>query len=163
MGMWVYWEFCSDAIHQVFSSIPGMWRCLYRFFCSALQQWKAHLSSEVERVIMQGVGLEHLPQEKVMIAIALTLVKRVCIQAPVLLRYLFQTAAQYINPERALWRSRSTLGGNDSWIWNWHLLLVISWLWKERCWLASSSTFFKNNTKASTLKLLCYSITCLVA
>lgn len=71
---------------------------------SASSQWKAHLTSEVERVLRHGVGLEHLPQEKVIIALALTLVKRVCMQAPVLLRDLFRTAVQYINPEGGLWR-----------------------------------------------------------
>uniref|UniRef100_A0A3Q0RZM5 BH3-interacting domain death agonist n=1 Tax=Amphilophus citrinellus TaxID=61819 RepID=A0A3Q0RZM5_AMPCI len=59
-------------------------------FVSPFQQWKAHLTSEVERVLRHGVGLEHLPQEKVIIALALTLVKRVCMQAPELLRDLFR-------------------------------------------------------------------------
>ncbi|XP_034734950.1 BH3 interacting domain death agonist [Etheostoma cragini] len=65
------------------------------------EQWKDYLTREVRRVMSQGVGLEHLPQERVMMALTLTLVKRVCEQAPWLLRNLFHTALQYINAARA--------------------------------------------------------------
>ncbi|XP_032378920.1 BH3 interacting domain death agonist [Etheostoma spectabile] len=65
------------------------------------EQWKDYLTREVRRVMSQGVGLEHLPQERVMMALTLTLVKSVCEQAPWLLRNLFHTALQYINAARA--------------------------------------------------------------
>ncbi|XP_044049388.1 BH3 interacting domain death agonist [Siniperca chuatsi] len=64
---------------------------------SPSEQWKDHLTWEVDRVIRQGVGLEHLPQERVIMALTLTLVKGVCEQAPRLLRNLFNTALQYIS------------------------------------------------------------------
>uniref|UniRef100_A0A669EVJ0 BH3-interacting domain death agonist n=1 Tax=Oreochromis niloticus TaxID=8128 RepID=A0A669EVJ0_ORENI len=65
-------------------------------FVSAFQKWKDYLAFEVERVMMRGVGPD-LPQERVIIALALTLVKRVCVQTPQRLRNLFHTALQYIN------------------------------------------------------------------
>lgn len=65
---------------------------------SPFEQWKHHLSREVERVMRRGVGLEHLPQERVIVALALTLVKGVCQQAPQLLRGLFNSALQFITP-----------------------------------------------------------------
>lgn len=68
---------------------------------SPSEQWKDHLRWEVERVIRQGVGLEHLPQERVFVALTLTLVKGVCEQVPRLLRNLFNSALQYLNPARA--------------------------------------------------------------
>lgn len=68
---------------------------------SPLQKWKDYLAFEVERVMMRGVGPD-LPQERVIIALALTLVKRVCVQTPQRLRNLFHTALQYINPAWAL-------------------------------------------------------------
>ena len=52
-------------------------------------------------MMRQGVGLEHLPQERVFVALTLTLVRGVCEQAPRLLRNLFHTALQYISPTRA--------------------------------------------------------------
>ncbi|XP_049429352.1 BH3 interacting domain death agonist isoform X2 [Epinephelus fuscoguttatus] len=64
-------------------------------------EWKDHLTQEVVRVMRQGVGLEHLPQERVMMALTLTLVKGVCEQAPRLLRTLFNTALQYVSSGRA--------------------------------------------------------------
>ncbi|KAM7003454.1 BH3 interacting domain death agonist [Tautogolabrus adspersus] len=64
---------------------------------SPLHQWKDHLSREVERVMRQGVGLEHLAQERVIMALTLTLVKRVCEQAPLLLRRFFNIALQYVS------------------------------------------------------------------
>ncbi|XP_054476555.1 BH3 interacting domain death agonist [Anoplopoma fimbria] len=57
-------------------------------------QWKDHLKREVDRVMRQGVGLEHLPQERVIMALTLTLVKRVCKQTPRLLRNLFNAVLE---------------------------------------------------------------------
>uniref|UniRef100_A0A3P9CIW2 BH3-interacting domain death agonist n=1 Tax=Maylandia zebra TaxID=106582 RepID=A0A3P9CIW2_9CICH len=45
-------------------------------FVSAFQNWKDYLAFEVERVMMRWVGPD-LPWERVIIALALTLVKRV--------------------------------------------------------------------------------------
>ncbi|XP_056138515.1 BH3 interacting domain death agonist [Lampris incognitus] len=61
--------------------------------------WIAHLTLEVEWVLKQGLfcGLENLPQEQVIMALTLSLVKGVCDKAPQLLRNLFNTALQYIN------------------------------------------------------------------
>lgn len=41
--------------------------------------------------------------------------------------------------------SRRLRGNNreDSWIWNWHLLLMTSRLWKELCWLKCSKNIFQ--------------------
>uniref|UniRef100_A0A3Q3EY88 BH3-interacting domain death agonist n=1 Tax=Labrus bergylta TaxID=56723 RepID=A0A3Q3EY88_9LABR len=64
---------------------------------SPFHQWKDHLSREVERVMRQGVGLEHLARERVIMALTLTLVKGVCEQAPRLLRNLFNIALQYVS------------------------------------------------------------------
>ncbi|XP_034542437.1 BH3 interacting domain death agonist [Notolabrus celidotus] len=64
---------------------------------SPLHQWKDHLTREVDRVMRQGVGLEHLAQERVVVALTLTLVKGVCEQAPHLLRNLFNIALQYVS------------------------------------------------------------------
>ncbi|XP_028263805.1 BH3 interacting domain death agonist [Parambassis ranga] len=68
---------------------------------SSPEHWKNHLTREVERVMREGVGLEHLPQERVIMALTLTLVKRVCEQTPSLLRILFNTTIQYIMALRA--------------------------------------------------------------
>lgn len=68
---------------------------------SPSEQWKQHLICEVERAMRQGVGLEHLPQERVLMALTLTLVRGVCEQAPRLLRSLFATALQLFSPARA--------------------------------------------------------------
>lgn len=64
------------------------------------QRWKHHLALEVEWVKKQGLGpvLDYLPQEKVIMALTLTLVKGVCERAPLLLRNLFSAAVQFINP-----------------------------------------------------------------
>ncbi|KAA8590455.1 hypothetical protein FQN60_014389, partial [Etheostoma spectabile] len=82
-------------------------------------QWKDYLTREVRRVMSQGVGLEHLPQERVMMALTLTLVKSVCEQAPWLLRNLFHTALQYINAARASIGSSGSgfgcTGGSSGW------------------------------------------------
>ncbi|KAI3371582.1 hypothetical protein L3Q82_024152 [Scortum barcoo] len=58
----------------------------------------SHLRREVERVMTQGVGLDNLPQERVIMALTLTLVKGICEQTPQLLRSLFRTALCYITP-----------------------------------------------------------------
>ncbi|XP_062246391.1 uncharacterized protein LOC133955531 isoform X1 [Platichthys flesus] len=59
-------------------------------------EWKTHLKLEVERILRNGTGLEHLPQERLVMALTLTLVKGVCEQAPQLLRSLFNAALQFI-------------------------------------------------------------------
>ncbi|XP_033181898.1 BH3 interacting domain death agonist [Anabas testudineus] len=58
--------------------------------------WRYYLNREVERVMSWVVGLEHLPYERVIVALTLTLVKGVCEQTPQLLKNLFYTALQYI-------------------------------------------------------------------
>ncbi|KAL6107119.1 uncharacterized protein ACO6RY_10816 [Pungitius sinensis] len=65
---------------------------------SPSEEWKDHLTWEVKRVMRQGVGLEHLPQERVAVALALTLVRGVCEQTPRLLRSLFGAVLQYFYP-----------------------------------------------------------------
>lgn len=65
------------------------------------QEWKYHLSSEVDKVIRQGIILSDLAQEKVMVAVTLTLVKGVVEQAPRLMRSLFDTMLEYIGHQRA--------------------------------------------------------------
>uniref|UniRef100_A0A3P9Q8R4 BH3-interacting domain death agonist n=1 Tax=Poecilia reticulata TaxID=8081 RepID=A0A3P9Q8R4_POERE len=54
-----------------------------------------HLVNEVERLLRE-VSVKDLPQEQVVVALTLTLVKGVCIQAPRLLKGLFDTAVQFI-------------------------------------------------------------------
>lgn len=63
-------------------------------------QWKDHFNRVVTRAMIQGVGLEHHPQEQVVVALSLTLVKGVCQHTPRLLRSLFSTALEYINGPR---------------------------------------------------------------
>lgn len=58
--------------------------------------WKAHLSQEVDRVMRQGVNLNDIPQERVMVALTFTLVRGVCETTPRVLRKLFDMALQYI-------------------------------------------------------------------
>lgn len=65
---------------------------------SPTEHWKDLLRQEVEIALRQGVGLENLNQERVLMALTFTLVKRVCEQAPVFLRSLFNSALQYIMP-----------------------------------------------------------------
>ncbi|KAJ8391057.1 hypothetical protein AAFF_G00096780 [Aldrovandia affinis] len=63
------------------------------------RDWKRHLSMEVERVMGQvGTGLEQLPQERVLLALTMTLVKGVCERVPRLLHNLFTTALEYMGP-----------------------------------------------------------------
>ncbi|XP_033997371.1 BH3 interacting domain death agonist [Trematomus bernacchii] len=64
------------------------------------EQWTEHLSRVVQSV-MQSVGLHHLSRERVMLALTFTLVKGVCALAPQLLRSLFVTVLQFLNPARA--------------------------------------------------------------
>ncbi|KAK9517003.1 hypothetical protein VZT92_024901 [Zoarces viviparus] len=68
---------------------------------SPSEQWKDHLRWEVDRVMRRVVGLEHLPQERVIVALTLTLVKGVCERTPRLLRNLFDTVLQRFSPARA--------------------------------------------------------------
>lgn len=68
---------------------------------SPSEEWKDHLSWEVDRVMRQGVNLNDLPQERITVALTLTLVKGVCEQAPRLLRNLFSIALQCISPAGA--------------------------------------------------------------
>lgn len=70
---------------------------------SSSERWTDLLSREVDRLMRQGVGLglEHLPQERVLVALTLTLVKGVCERAPQLVRNLFRTALQSISSVRA--------------------------------------------------------------
>ncbi|KAK2918121.1 BH3 interacting domain death agonist [Channa argus] len=63
---------------------------------SPVTQWKSYLAKEVEKLMKFCVGLEQLPQERVIMALTLTLVKGVCEHTPRLLRNLFYTALQYI-------------------------------------------------------------------
>ncbi|KAJ8261903.1 hypothetical protein GJAV_G00159790 [Gymnothorax javanicus] len=67
---------------------------------SPLQDWKRHLSSEVQWALREGLGggLEMLPQERVLLALTMTLVRGVCERVPRLLRGLFSTALQYLGP-----------------------------------------------------------------
>ncbi|XP_035280315.1 BH3 interacting domain death agonist [Anguilla anguilla] len=62
------------------------------------QDWKRHLSAEVQSVLGQGLGsgLEQLPQERVVLALTMMLVKGVCERVPRLLQGLFSTALQYM-------------------------------------------------------------------
>ncbi|XP_041853633.1 BH3 interacting domain death agonist [Melanotaenia boesemani] len=60
------------------------------------EEWNYHLSHEVERVMKQGVGLENLPQERVIVALSLAIVRGVCKQTPQLLRRLFDTTLHFI-------------------------------------------------------------------
>ncbi|XP_069018655.1 BH3 interacting domain death agonist isoform X2 [Embiotoca jacksoni] len=69
---------------------------LRRNILASSYECKRHLAGEVERLMNRGVGLEHLPQERVMVVLTLTLVKGVCEQAPQLLRTLFAAALEYI-------------------------------------------------------------------
>ncbi|XP_076027741.1 BH3 interacting domain death agonist [Genypterus blacodes] len=64
---------------------------------SPLNMWSTHLQQEVELLLRHGVVLDQLPQERVIVALTLTLVKGVCEQAPRLLRNVFSTALHYIS------------------------------------------------------------------
>uniref|UniRef100_A0A667ZK07 BH3-interacting domain death agonist n=1 Tax=Myripristis murdjan TaxID=586833 RepID=A0A667ZK07_9TELE len=54
--------------------------------------------TRAQKFLRFGVGLDQLPQERIIVALTLTLVKGVCKQAPRLLRHLFNIALQYIGP-----------------------------------------------------------------
>lgn len=63
------------------------------------QMWNAHLTLEVEWIVKHSQALGDLHQERVMMALALTLVKGVCERTPHMLRSLFQTTLQYFSPQ----------------------------------------------------------------
>lgn len=65
------------------------------------QNWKDYLSSEVDRAMSCSDIRSELAQEKVMLALTLTLVKGVCELVPSLTRNLFDTMVQYISHRRA--------------------------------------------------------------
>ncbi|XP_061108658.1 BH3 interacting domain death agonist isoform X1 [Conger conger] len=71
---------------------------------SLQQDWKKHLSAEVDWALKQGVGvgsgLEQLPHERVLLALTMTLVKGACERVPHLLKGLFSAALQYMSPVR---------------------------------------------------------------
>uniref|UniRef100_A0A3Q3KU67 BH3-interacting domain death agonist n=1 Tax=Mastacembelus armatus TaxID=205130 RepID=A0A3Q3KU67_9TELE len=75
--------------------------CLIPLSISSFKQWMNLLTGQVEWVMRQGVGLDHLPQERVIVALTLTLVKGVCEYFPQLLRNLFYTALQFIRSSRS--------------------------------------------------------------
>lgn len=63
---------------------------------SSTEHWREYLHVEVQNMLAQGVVLNNLQQERVIAALTFTLVKGVCLQAPSLLRSLFDTALQYL-------------------------------------------------------------------
>nr|XP_015820946.2 BH3 interacting domain death agonist isoform X1 [Nothobranchius furzeri]XP_054589474.1 BH3 interacting domain death agonist isoform X1 [Nothobranchius furzeri] len=63
---------------------------------SPSEHWKDHLADEVDQLMKRGVVLEHLHQERVIMALTLTLVKGICVQTPQLLRMLFTTVHQLV-------------------------------------------------------------------
>lgn len=82
--------------HNVVTQATGS---LYRKIKNTpMHMWRAHMTLEVEWIMRNSPasGLEHLPQERVVVALTFTLVKRVCEQAPLLLRNLFHAALQYL-------------------------------------------------------------------
>lgn len=66
---------------------------------SSTEHWKEYLHLEVQNILARGVGLDNLQEERVIAALTFTLVRGVCLQAPRLLRSLFDTALQYLSPE----------------------------------------------------------------
>lgn len=65
--------------------------CVY-CTCLCLQQWGSHLKQAVEHVhgaLRQGSSLGDLPQERVVLALSLSLIKGVCERTPGFLRDLF--------------------------------------------------------------------------
>lgn len=76
------------------------------------QNWQGYLSSEVDRALSQGVIPIELAQEKVMLALTLTLVKGVCELVPSLTRSLFDTMMQYISHRRPRWLLSCRIRGN---------------------------------------------------
>ncbi|XP_040894100.1 BH3 interacting domain death agonist [Toxotes jaculatrix] len=62
------------------------------------EHWEVYLNREVTKLMQHVVGLEHLSQERIILALTLTLVKGVCEQTPRFLRRLFSTMLQYIFP-----------------------------------------------------------------
>lgn len=76
------------------------------------QNWKDKLSTGVDQALSQGVIPIELAQEKVMLALTLTLVKGVCELVPSLTRSLFDTLLQYISHRRPRWLLSCTMRGN---------------------------------------------------
>lgn len=70
---------------------------------SSIWLWQNHLAEEVKWLLCHcpASALESLPQEKVIMAFTLSLVKRVCEKAPLLLRNLFLTTLQYFSQATA--------------------------------------------------------------
>uniref|UniRef100_A0A1A7W6V0 BH3-interacting domain death agonist n=2 Tax=Iconisemion striatum TaxID=60296 RepID=A0A1A7W6V0_9TELE len=64
---------------------------------SPSEHWKDHLTDEVNQLMKRGVFLEHLHQERVIMALTLTLMKGICVQTPQLLRILFTTVHQFVS------------------------------------------------------------------
>ncbi|XP_034032948.1 BH3 interacting domain death agonist [Thalassophryne amazonica] len=88
------------ADHFDYSAVNRSTQNLLReLLASPFHLWQEHLTREVQWVLGHGVGvgLEQLPQERVLAALTLTLLKGVCEQVPCLLRHLFMAALQYIN------------------------------------------------------------------
>lgn len=76
------------------------------------QIWKDYLSSEVDRVMSRGAFPIDLAQERVVLALTLTLVKGVCELVPSVTRNLFNAMLQYINHRRARWLFSCRIRGN---------------------------------------------------
>ncbi|CAL9697225.1 unnamed protein product [Knipowitschia caucasica] len=68
---------------------------------SSIEHWNGYIHQEVQHVLRHGVALANLRSELVVAALTFTLVKRVCLQAPTLLRSLFDTTLRYLNSEGA--------------------------------------------------------------
>lgn len=60
------------------------------------QNWTDYLSSEVDRAMSRGALPMELAQERVTLALTLTLVKTVCELVPSVTRNLFNAMLQYI-------------------------------------------------------------------
>lgn len=67
---------------------------------SPYEQWTEHLRREVDGAIVRGVCLQDLPQERVIMAVSLTLVKGVCELAPNMVHSLFDAALNFISGRR---------------------------------------------------------------
>ncbi|KAL0968514.1 hypothetical protein UPYG_G00267870 [Umbra pygmaea] len=86
----------ADQLHDsvVTQAAENLTKKLQKY---SVRMWRHHLALEVEWLKKQALGsaLDHLPQERVIMALTLTLVKGVCERAPMLLRKLFNVALQY--------------------------------------------------------------------
>lgn len=99
----------SPAATPVASHSAGL--PLTRWF-SVGPKLRSLLVEEVERLMRQGC-LKDLPRERVLVALTLTLVKGVCIQAPQLLRSLFDTAVQFISQRWARWPAAAAASSSE--------------------------------------------------